>query len=451
MSQKSYAEILADFVVSLELGKIPVNVVEHAKLCILDWLGATIAGTSEKEALALVELFKGFKPEEATIIGFGVKIPSHDAAYVNGAISHMIELDDIHREAIIHPGVPVVPAALALSEKLEASGKVLVESVIAGYEVEIAIGKAINPSHYKYWHSTGTCGTFGAAAAACKVLGLDAEKIVNAFGIAGTHAAGLIEVFGTSSKPLNPGRAARDGVIAALLAERGFTGPRTILEGDKGFFKATSTERDYDKGFKELGTAYEITRNGFKRHSSCGHTHAAIDAILSLKNKLGLTPQDIVEIEVGTYSDAFEIVGKNYEPKTPAEAKFSLPYCIAVALLDGAVSLRQFTHERVVKSDVRDLARKVKVYVDDEVNALYPRKLGAKVRVRMKNGDIHEELVEVAKGNPENPLSKDELIDKFIQLASMKLSADKCKELIEAVMKLEKLSDARELLEIMVS
>ncbi len=172
---------------------------------------------------------------------------------------------------------------------------------------------------------------------------------------------------------------------------------------------------------------------------------------MSLKNKFGLTPQDIVEVEVGTYSDALEIVGRNYEPKTPAEAKFSLPYCIAVALLDGAVSLRQFTHERVMKSDVRDLARKVKVYVDDEVNALYPRKLGAKVRVRMKNGDVHEELVEVAKGNPENPLNKDELIDKFVQLASMKLSSDKCRELVEAVMKLEKLGNVRELLEIMAS
>lgn len=449
MPQKSYAEVLADFVVSLELSRIPVDVVEHAKLCILDWLGATVAGANEKEALELVKLFKEFKPEEATIIGFGVKIPSHDAAYVNGAISHMIELDDIHREAIIHPGVPVVPAALALSEKLEVPGKVFVESVIAGYEVEIAIGKAVNPSHYKYWHTTGTCGTFGAAAAACKVLGLNFEKMVNAFGIAGTHVAGLIEVFGTSSKPLNAGRAARDGVIAALLADRGFTGPRTILEGDKGFFKATSTERDYDKGFRGLGIVYEITRNGFKRHSSCGHTHAAIDAILSLKKKLGLTPHDIVEVEVGTYSDAFEIVGKNYEPKTPAEAKFSLPYCIAVALLDGAVSLKQFTHERIMRSDVRNLARKVKVYVDDEVNALYPRKLGAKVRVKIKNGDIHEELVEVAKGNPENPLSKDELIDKFIQLASIRLSLDKCKEIVEMVMELERLSNVRELLEVM--
>ncbi|MCS7139816.1 MAG: MmgE/PrpD family protein [Candidatus Nezhaarchaeota archaeon] len=451
MPRKSYAEVLADFVESVDLNKVPFNVIEHTKFCILDWFGVTIAGSAEKDAITLVELFKELRPRDASIIGFDVKIPVHEAAYVNGVISHMIELDDIHREAIIHPGVPVIPAALALSEKLGRSGETLVEAVIAGYEVEIAIGKAVNPSHYKYWHSTGTCGTFGSAAAASKVLGLGAEMIVSAFGIAGTHAAGLIETFGTSSKPLNPGRAARDGVLAALLAERGFVGPRTIFEGDKGFFRATSSEIDYDKGFRGLGEKYEILMNSFKRHSSCGHTHAAIDAILSLRGKTGLRPVDVVEVEVGTYSDAVEIVGRNYEPKTPLEAKFSLPYCIAVAMLDGVVSLRQFTFERMSRADVKDFMKKVKVYVDKDVNALYPRKLGARVRVKTANGDVYEELVEVAKGNPENPLTRDELIDKFIQLASMKLSHDKCTELIRAILRVEKLSDVRELIEIMAS
>jgi len=432
----------------LDLRNIPANVVEHAKLCLLDWFGAAIAGATEKEALSLVEIFGNLKPEEATIVGFGVKVPSHEAAYVNGAISHLVELDDIHREAIIHPGVPVIPAALALSEKLEVSGKTLLESIIAGYEVEIAIGKAVNPSHYRFWHTTGTCGTFGATAAACKVLNLDCDKIVNAFGIAGTHAAGLIEVFGTSSKALNPGRAARDGVLAALLAEKGFVGPKTILEGEKGFFKATSAEKDYEKGFRELGLTYEITRNGFKRHSSCGHTHAAIDAVLALKDELGLSVEDVVEIEVGTYKDAVEIVGKNYEPKSPAEAKFSLPYCIAVALLDGSVSLRQFTEDRIRRPDVRELSKRVKVYVDEEVNALYPRKLGAKVRIRTRSGGAYEKLVEVAKGNPENPLGTHEIVDKFMRLATLKIEVEACKELVKTIMNLERVSNIEKLLEV---
>jgi 2-methylcitrate dehydratase PrpD len=449
MPTKTYAEILAEFVENLDLKKVPANVVEHAKLCLLDWLGATMAGAVEREASSLVEVFGGLKPGESTIVGFGIKIPSHEAAYVNGAISHLVELDDIHREAIIHPGAPVIPAGLALSEKLGAPGKTLLESVIAGYEVEIAVGKAVNPSHYKFWHTTGTCGTFGATAAACKVLGLDDSKVVNAFGIAGTHAAGLIEVFGTPSKALNPGRAARDGVLAALLAGKGFTGPKTIFEGEKGFFKATSTEKDYEKGFRELGLTYEITRNGFKRHSSCGHTHAAIDAILALKDELGLSAEDVVEVEVGTYRDALEIVGKNYEPRSPAEAKFSLPYCIAVALIYGSVSLRQFKDEKIRSPDVKRLSKKVKVYVDEEVDALYPRKLGAKVRVRTRNSETYEKFVEVAKGNPENPLSTHEIISKFMELATLKVKVDVCKRLVETIMNLEKVDNVEKLFEVM--
>ncbi|MEM0240305.1 MAG: MmgE/PrpD family protein [Candidatus Nezhaarchaeales archaeon] len=448
---KSYAEKLAEFIVSFNLKDVPTNVIEHTKLCILDWFGAALAGANEKEAAMLIEFFKDFTPREATMMGSRFKVPAQDAAYVNGTISHMIELDDVHREAIIHPGAPVVPAALALSEKLSTPGSTLIEAVIVGYEVEIAVGKAVNPSHYRYWHTTGTCGTFGAAAASSKVLNLTLDKTINCLGIAGTHAAGLIEVFGTSSKPLNPGRAARDGVMAALLARIGFTGPKTILEGEKGFFKATSTETSYEKGFSMLGITYEITRNSFKRHASCGHTHAAIDAVLDLKSQFNFKPKDVVEVVVGTYKDALEIVGKNYEPKTPAEAKFSLPYCIAIAIIDGVVGLRQFTYENLNRSDIRDLMKRVKVYLDNEMNMTYPQKLGAKVRVALRNGEVYEKVVESAKGSPENPLSKDELINKFMDLASLKVSLEKSKELVNVIMKLEKLNSVNELIEVLTS
>lgn len=448
---KSYAEKLADFIISLDLNNVPTNVIELAKLCILDWLGATLAGANEKDAVMLAEMFRSFTPEEASIVGLWFKIPAHDAAYVNGAMSHMVELDDLHKEAIIHPAAPVVPAALAMSEKADASGNTLLEAVIVGYEVEIAVSKAVNPSHYRYWHTTGTCGTFGAAAAASKVLNLSLDKVVNCLGIAGTHAAGLIEVFGTSSKPLNPGRAARDGVMAALLAERGFKGPRTILEGEKGFFKATSRESLYDKGFANLGVTYEISKVSFKRHASCGHTHAAIDAILNLKKKFGFKAQEVIEVEVGTYNDAFEIVGRSYEPKTPAEAKFSLPYCVAVALVDDAAGLRQFTYESLKRDEVRSLTKKVKVYVDDQVNSMYPQKFGSRVKVKVRGGQVYEELIEEAKGSPENPLSKEELIGKFIELASLKMSQEKCRQVASMVMQLERLSDVNEVIEVMKS
>jgi 2-methylcitrate dehydratase PrpD len=429
---------LADFVVNTSFDNLPKEVIEHAKVCVLDWLGSALAGSRETPAkivTSVIEEVGGRK--ESTIIGTRIKTSCMNAALANGVFGHIVELDDIHEESIIHPAAPVLPAALAIAEPTNISGQDFITSIVLGYDVEIRIGMTINPSHYQFWHTTGTCGTFGAAAAAGKILGLNSEEMADAFGIAGTQAAGLIEVFGTMSKPLNAGRAAANGVLAALLVKKGFTSSRTILEAEKGYCKATAKECDLNKITENLGKKFEIVNNIFKIHASCGHTHGAIDAVLQLSEKYNIKPDDVDRIVVGTYPIAVNVAGRNYEPKTAHEAKFSLPYCLATALIYGKVGITEFSEENLRDPRIQKLSKKVKVVVDPEyVNA----RLGpAKVTIYTVNGKEFTCSINVPKGYPRNPLSKEEIERKFIALASLTLSSKRAKKIIEVVDSLEKL------------
>jgi len=431
---------LASFVANTNFSDFPDDVKEHAKLCIIDWLGAAIAGSLEPAAKIATSLIKEIEgKKESTIIGTRIKTSCMNAALVNGISGHAVELDDIHENSIIHPAAPVIPAALAVAESNNASGRNLITSIILGYEIEIRIGMSMNPSHYRFWHTTGTCGTFGAAAAAGKILGLDSEKMVHALGIAGTQAAGLIEVFGTMSKPLNPGRAAMDGVLAALLAQRGFTSSARILEAEKGYFQAGAEKYDLNKATEDLGKRFELKNNIFKVHASCGHTHGAIDAILLLAKKHDLQTDDINEILVGTYPIAVEVVGKNYKPKTASEAKFSLPYCLATALVYGKVGLAEFSEKRLRNSKIQELSKKVKVMIDPQY---FNARLGcAKVTVRTVEGRELICVVDVPKGYPKNPLKKVELEEKLNGLVALVLPKERVNKIVEAVNSLERLDN----------
>lgn len=431
---------LANFVADTNFNDLPEEVREHAKLCVLDWLGAALAGSLEHPAKIVTSVIREMGGrKESTIIGTRIKTSCANAALANGIIGHIVELDDIHGESIIHPAAPVVPAALAVAERNNVSGGDLITSVVLGYEVETRIGMAINPSHYRFWHTTGTCGTFGAAAAAGKVLGLNGERMVHALGIAGTQAAGLIEVFGTMSKPLNPGRAAMNGVLAALLAQRDFTSSSVILEAEKGYCRAAAEECDLNVITESLGKRFELTNNTFKIHASCGHTHGAIDAMLHLVKEYKVKPDAVDEILVETYPIAVEIVGKNYEPKTASEGKFSLPYCLATALICGRVGLEEFSNERLEDPKVLKLSKKIRVTANpDRVNA----GLGwAKVTVRTVDGEEFSCCVDVPKGYPKNPVTKPELEEKFRKLASLALPRERVDEIIKMLDDLEKLDE----------
>ena len=440
----SVTKKLADFVVETTFDDLPDGVTEHVKVCILDWIGVALAGSIEPPSRIIASIIKEMAGrKEAAVIGMGFRTSCPNAALVNGVMGHSIELDDIHEEAIIHPAAPVMPAALAMAEREDVCGKKLITAVTLGYEVEIRIGRAVIPSHYEFWHPTGTCGSFGAAAAAGKLLGLDEKCMATAFGIAGTGAAGLVEVFGTMSKPFNAGRAAMSGVMAALLAQRGFTSSTRILEAERGYLQATAVTFDIESITKALGSDFEATKNIFKRHGSCGHTHGAIDAVLEIVERHEIKTDDISKILVGTYPIAVSTAGERYEPGTSDDAKFSLPYCVAAALIYGKVGLEEFSAEKLALPKILDLTERVEVFVDPE---FADARLGpAKVRISTKRGGEYQSRVEKPKGYPENPLTKTELETKFKALSSRVFADERIKVLLKTVNNLERMDRVRDL------
>lgn len=435
---------LAAFVARTDFNDLPEGVRGHAKLCVLDWLGCALAGSLQSPAKIIRDLMaENGGRKESTVIGTQVKTSCANAALANGIMGHTLEFDDLHANSIIHPAAPVLPASLALAERNGISGEDFITSVVLGYEVEIRIALAMNPSHYQYWHPTGTCGTFGAAVAAGKILDLDELRIRHALGIAGTEAAGLIDVFGTMSKPLNAGRAAQSGVIAALLAEKGFTSSDRILESEKGYCRATSFEPKLNNMTGDLGKRFEIMNDSFKRHASCGHTHPAVDASLELVEKHHVKPDEVKHIVVETYPIALETVGRNYEPKTSERAKFSLPYCVAVAVIRGKVGLAEFSSARLRDPKVLKLSRKIEVKIGREFSA--SKLWWAKVTIRTGDGTELSNSVDLPKGYPANPLSRLELEKKFRDLAAPVLTTREADRLISTVGNLELLKNMKSL------
>jgi 2-methylcitrate dehydratase PrpD len=434
---------LATYVKNIEFSSIPTEVIGHAKLCLLDWLGCAMAGSLERPAKIAKELITSMGGiNESTVVGTAIRTSSPYAVLVNGIFGHCIELDDIHEESIIHPAASVVPAALAICEKEKSSGADLLTSIVSGYEVEIRIATGVMPSHYRYWHTTGTCGTFGATAAAGKLLSLEVNELVHAFGIAGTQASGLVEVFGTMSKPLNAGKAAMNGVIAALLAQKGFTSSDRILEADKGYCKATSEKFDPSKILAKR-EVFEITRNVFKRHSCCGHMHGALDAVLAILDETPIQVGDIRKVKVGTYPIAFEVVRGATRPSSASEARFSLPHCVALAVVCGRVGPAEFAGKRFSDDTVFGLSKRVSVEVDPELTGA---RLGAAiVEVELANGSKIRRRVDHPKGHPENPLSQTELEEKFRSLVSPVLNEADATCLIEMTRDLENLSQLENL------
>ncbi|MBY8910367.1 MmgE/PrpD family protein, partial [Salinicoccus roseus] len=378
--------------------------------------------------------------EQATLITGG-KSSVTNAALLNGASSHIVEQDDIHKGSIIHAATVVIPAALAIAERDDLSGKDVIAAVVAGYEVCFRIGEAVTPSHYYYWHNTATCGTFGAATAVAKLLDLSEEQIVHALGSAGTQAAGLWEFIedGAMSKQLHPGKAAMNGVIAGLLAQKDFTAATRILEGDRGFFKAMSDTYDVSKVTEGLGETHKIMENSFKVHASCRHTHHAMDIISQLSRERGLDAEDIQSIEIGTYQVAINITD-NDNPVTVYQGKFSLQYCTAHAFVMQEGSLYTFNEENLWNEEIRGLMSKVHVYVDPSKDSAYPNQWGALAKVALKNGETIELDTDYPKGDPEQPVTKDELVDKFMQL-SRKVDRPEREKIAQKILSLEEVED----------
>ncbi|MEW9677220.1 MmgE/PrpD family protein [Lentibacillus sp. L22] len=414
----SLSQKLANYIHSTTYDDLPKNVVSFTNLCVLDYFGSALAGASKSPVKMIDELVKEMGGKQHASLVTGGKSSTINAAFVNGAASHIVELDDIHKSSIIHAATVVIPAALAVAEFKKRTGKELITAIVAGYEVCYRIGEAVSPSHYYYWHNTATCGTFGAAAAAAKMLDLGEGQIIHALGNAGTQAAGLWEFIedGAMTKQLHPGKAAMNGVISALLAKKGFTGAQKILEGNRGFFKAMSDDYQAEKITAGLGDQYKIMENSFKIHASCRHTHPAMDLMISLKNERSINIDEINQINVQTYQVGYNITN-NDQPDSEYASKFSLQFCTALALINGKGGSEQFNNQTLWENGIRELMKRVNVQVSSEIDQFYPEKWGTSVEVYMKSGEVIKRSTDFPKGDPENPVSVDELVNKFMNLA----------------------------------
>jgi 2-methylcitrate dehydratase PrpD len=443
--------LLAEFAARARFADLPPDVIHDTRRAVLDWLGSALAGALEPPARIAQRVVAGFgRSEEATVFGAG-RAAAAGAALANGVASHILELDDVHKGSTLHPAAPVIPAALAIAERERRNGQRFLLAVALGYEAALRVGEAVNPSHYHFWHPTGTAATFGAAVAAGSLLGLDARAMLDALGTAGTQAAGLWEfnADGAMSKHLHPGKAAFNGVLAADLASGGFTGATRILEGDRGFFRATSAGGDPSRVIDHLGSRWKISENCYKLHSCCGHTHTAIDMALEYRAASGWLGAEAVNeltgIDVATYAAGHEIV-KESNPRTPYQAKFSLAYCVAVALLEGRVGLDQFTDDRFSESGVIDpaaraLLARIRVVVSPDLTARYPSEWGTRLTLTRRDGQARVLTAAFPRGNPENPVSTEALADKFRALVSPRLGSAVAARATDAVDSLESCPD----------
>lgn len=411
-------------IIALGKKELPILVRDAAKSVLLDYLGVRLAGAcimSEQCNYLTVELGNSMQTR----------------ALIGGIYAHVIELDDGHRIGMVHPGSPVISALLAVAEKYPVSQDDLLRGIIVGYEVAIRLACAVQPSHkLKFYHATGTCGTVGAAMGIAAMLHFDFEQTKSAFSAATTSAAGILEMIDgdTQMKPYNAGRAAMDGVTAAFIGKNRFKYPVDALGGKRGFLKVMTDEpklqsvKDFSDGKYMIESIYR------KPYAACRHCHPAIEAALKLRNRGGFNMDEVKQIDVTTYKLAVEghdhtlIEGSN-------SAKMSIPYSFAVALYTGKAGMDEFTDERIKNLEVLKMAEKVRVTADDELSALCPQKRVAIVTIKTDSGEFAER-VDYPKGEPENPLTMEELQEKFRGLAMYGgLTDEECDEVINEVWK----------------
>ncbi len=432
------AETFAGFAAGLLREPPPEGARQAARRCLVDWWGGALAGSVEPPATLLAgSLDPAAGP--ARILPRAEGADARTAALVNGTAAHSMEVDDIYSPGLYHPGVSVIAAALAAGEAERVSGAELVTAIIAGYEVSNRIARAINPAHYRHWHTTGTVGFLGAAVAAASAMRLDAGATAHAIATAATFAAGLRHAFASDamSKPLHAGRAAEGGVLAALAARAGVTGVADILEAPRGFGAAMSGEADWAGALADLGEHWTIERMTVKPYPCCGHAFAAIDAMRALAGD-GVAPGRIARIEAASYRAALEVC-ENPDPSTPYEAKFSLPYTVALAALGRPVDLAAFAPERLHEPGLRAMMARVTLALDEEAEAAFPALRGAEVRLTLTDGTVHRQRQRTRRGDPDLPLSDNEIGEKFQMLAAPVIGAGPARQVAAALWRVEAL------------
>ncbi|HEX6440767.1 MAG TPA: MmgE/PrpD family protein [Stellaceae bacterium] len=423
-------EGIAERIGAIRYSGLPAEAVHWAKMAILDTVGVTLAGAAEpcaqivERVLAIGAASTG---GECLVFGTDRRAAPLDAALVNGTAAHALDFDDVSNSLGGHPSAPLLPALFALGEVIDCSVRDFVAAYVAGFETETRLGRGVHFHHYeKGWHPTATLGVFGTTAACCHLMGLDTGRTAQALAIAASLASGIKANFGTMTKPLHVGHTARNGLFAAMLARDGFTANPAALEHKQGFLLVFNGAGTFDAEaiLEDWGEPYDIVRPGLaiKQHPCCGSTHPAIDALLLLRHEHEIRPERVARLDSWTHPRRLAHTDRP-DPQSGLDAKFSVQYCLARALLQGRIRLEDFEAEAFREPEVRALMRRIHAAPHPETEAGGGEPLGAEVRVTLEDGKVLTERVGAALGRgPDNPLPVDALVQKFADCAGRALS-----------------------------
>ncbi|XJZ28713.1 MmgE/PrpD family protein [Bacillota bacterium Lsc_1132] len=413
------------------------NAKNEAKRSLLNWLGVAIGAANHESIDMVLNVAKlTGRNEQATVIGRNEKVDMLFASLLNGMSSHIFDFDDTLLETVLHPSAPVLPAILAFSENLKKTGKEVLEAFVVGVEVEARLALSLYPSHYwRGWHITGSVGGVGAAAAISKLIGLDVEKTIYSLGIAATDPTGLREMFGTMTKPYHPGKAAMNGLLAALIGSQGFTSSVKPLEAKRGFIQVLSEENKVEMVTEHWGEKWEIEKNSYKPFASGIVTHPAIDGIITIQKEHKLKAEEVESIAITAHPLVKELTGKT-EISTGLEGKFSVSHCVAAGFFNLKAGVYEFSNEFVNDPSVINLRKKISLEISDHI-----KEDQAFVKVRLVDGREFNWFVEHAIGSVVNPLTDEQLEEKFIDVTGDMISMTAKKQLIDLVYRFEQLED----------
>ena len=445
---------VARFVGNLTYEDLPESVINKTKELILDQLGCQLAGSTlpwTKPAYEYAVDYKGER-EESTVVNYGLRTSAQDAAFVNATFGHAFLGDDADSVCHAHFGSIIIPAALAMGEKELIGGKDFIRAVVVGYDVASRIGAAAPLAMNRGFHPGPIFGTFGVAAAVATILGLDENQVLDALGIAGSHSSGLMEysLSGGTVNRLHSGIAAHGGIRAALLAQRGFRGPATILEGERGFLRAFSGKCQPEEITRALGSRFRVSLIELKAHCCCGSSSAILDAISDIKSEHTIHPEEIEEIIVNVSQETFRLTGAIVEPADITSAQFSGRFGVALRLIKGGNTFKEYSEGNLKDRDVLELARKTTMLLDEEMENLPNSNNPAKVVMRMENGAFYEKTVSAAKGSIQNPMTEEEVRQKFRDFASVALPDSRIEAIIDTVSRLDSVDNIGQLTRLLV-
>ncbi len=444
-------EGIAERIAAITYDDLPQEAVEWARLAILDTVGVTLAGAGEPCAQMVGQVLgsgSGARDEGCLIFGTGRRAAPLDAALINGTAAHALDFDDVSNSLGGHPSAPILPALFALGERLDCTGRAFIAAYVAGFETETRIARGVHFHHYeKGWHPTATLGVFGATAACSHLMGLDRARTAQALAIAASLASGIKANFGTMTKPLHVGHTARNGLFAAQLAEGGFTANPEALEHKQGFLMVFNGQGNFDAEaiLKDWGQPYDIVRPGLavKQHPCCGSTHPAIDAMLLLRGEYDIAPEKVARVDSWTHPRRLAHTDRP-DPQSGLDAKFSVQYCLARALLGGRIVLEDFEGEAFRDDTARALMHRIHAAPHPEMNAASGEYLGAEVRITFDDGRTIARRVGSALGRgPDNPLPRHALTDKFANCAARALPPAQVARVQQILLELDRSSSLR--------